>query len=58
MTGYTAEELGEGWEFKIVRSAMRGFARPDALRQMLDEEALTGYSSVARRAARSSRLSW
>src|ERR1043165_7026103 len=33
MSGYSAQELAEGWEFKIVRSATSAFKRPEFLRQ-------------------------
>jgi hypothetical protein len=44
MTGYSAQELAEGWEFKIVRSATSGFKRPDFLKQVLEEERRAGWT--------------
>jgi hypothetical protein len=46
MTGYTPQDLAEGWEFKIVRSATNAFKRPEFLRQVLDEEARAGWTLV------------
>jgi hypothetical protein len=43
MTGYTPQELAEGWEFKIVRSSTNGFKRDEFLRQVLDEEGRAGW---------------
>ena len=40
MTGYSAQELAEGWEFKIVRSVTSGFKRPDFLNGDESAEAL------------------
>jgi hypothetical protein len=42
MSGYSAQELAEGWEFKIVRSATSAFKRPEFLRQVLEEEKRAG----------------
>jgi hypothetical protein len=44
MTGYSAEDLAEGWEFKIVRSSTSGFKRPDFLEQVLQEERRAGWT--------------
>jgi hypothetical protein len=46
MTGYSAEELAAGWEFKILRSATSAFRRPEFLRQVLDEEEEAGWTLV------------
>jgi hypothetical protein len=43
MTRYDEADLAEGWEFKIMRSAMGNFGKPDVMRAMLEEEALTGW---------------
>ena len=43
MTGYTPADLSEGWEFKILRSAMGEFGKPDRLRHALEEEARAGW---------------
>ena len=44
-TGYRKDDL-EGWEFKIVRTATRRFRRPDAVRQLCDEEARAGWEML------------
>ena len=44
MTGYSAQELAEGWEFKIVRSATSGFKRPAFLNQVIEEERRAGWT--------------
>ena len=46
MTGYTPQELTEGWEFKIVRSATGSFRTPAFLRTVLDEEQRAGWTLV------------
>jgi len=46
MTGYTPQELAEGWEFKIVRSSTGAFRTPAFLRAVLDEEHRAGWSFV------------
>ena len=46
MTGYSDADLSEGWEFKILRSAMGRFGKPDHLRHALDEEARAGWTLV------------
>jgi hypothetical protein len=43
MTHYTAAELQE-WEFKIVRSNLAAFRKPEVLRQVCAEEARAGWS--------------
>jgi hypothetical protein len=44
MTGYTPQELAEGWEFKIVRSSTGAFRTPAFLRAVLDEEQRAGWT--------------
>ena len=46
MTGYTPQELAEGWEFKIVRSSTGAFRTPASLRAVLDEEQRAGWTLV------------
>jgi hypothetical protein len=46
MTGYTPQDLAEGWEFKIVRSATSAFRTPAFLRAVLDEEQRAGWTFV------------
>ena len=46
MTDYTPQELTEGWEFKIVRSATNAFKRPEFLKQVLEEEGKFGWVLV------------
>ena len=46
MTGYTPQELAEGWEFKIVRSSTGAFRTPAFLRAVLDEEQRAGWTFV------------
>ena len=46
MTGYSAQELAEGWEFKFVRSAIGAFRRPEFLKQVLEEEGRNGWTLV------------
>ena len=46
MTGYTPQELAEGWEFKIVRSSTGAFRTPTFLRAVLDEEQRAGWTFV------------
>ncbi len=43
MTSYRADELGDGWEFKILRSATGCFKDPEKLRSALEEEAEAGW---------------
>ena len=40
---YTAQELGEGWEFKILRANTRAFKHPDKLKHACDEEGQNGW---------------
>lgn len=46
MTPYSAQDLQEGWEFKILRSTTGAFRRPDVLRRVCDEEARAGWQLV------------
>src|SRR5882757_6347562 len=46
VTGYTAEELASGWEFKILRSATGGFKRTEFLQRVLEEEKRAGWTLV------------
>lgn len=46
MTVYTPQELAEGWEFKIVRSATGAFRKSAYLRAVLDEEQRAGWTFV------------
>lgn len=46
MTGYTPQDLAEGWEFKIVRSATGAFRTTAFLRAVLDEEQRAGWTLV------------
>lgn len=56
MTGYTQTDLSEGWEFKILRSAMGAFGKPDRLRMALEEEARAGWVLVEKFDSRRVRL--
>lgn len=46
MTGYSPQDLAEGWEFKFVRSATGGFKRSAFLKQVLEEEGRNGWTLV------------
>ena len=46
MATYTPEELTEGWEFKILRSATSGFKDAGFLRRSLEEEAPAGWTLI------------
>ena len=46
MTQYSAEELAQGWEFKIVRSNFASFRNPNVLQQVCQEEAGAGWTLV------------
>lgn len=46
MTGYTATDLADGWEFKILRSATGAFKKPEVLRGILEEEGRAGWVMV------------
>jgi hypothetical protein len=46
LTPYSRNDLAQDWEFKIVRSAMAGFRKPEFMRQVLDDEARAGWVLV------------
>ena len=46
MTAYTATDLADGWEFKILRSATGAFKKPDVLRRFLEEEGRAGWVMI------------
>ncbi len=46
MTPYSAKDLGEGWEFKILRANFATFRNPEKLRAVLDEEKSGGWTLV------------
>jgi hypothetical protein len=46
MTSYTKEDLTEGWEFKILRSATGAFKHPDKMKAALQDEARAGWVLV------------
>jgi hypothetical protein len=46
MTPYTAKDLAEDWEFKILWSATGRFRNPLWLRAVLEEEARAGWILV------------
>jgi hypothetical protein len=46
LTPYSAKELSEDWEFKILRTQMGGFRDPARLRAILDEEKRGGWMLV------------
>lgn len=46
MTQYSPQDLDQGWEFKILRSATGRFQDPAYFRQCLDEEARAGWELV------------
>lgn len=56
MTGYTATDLAEGWEFKILRSATGAFKKPEVLRRVLEEEGRAGWVMVEKFDAQRVRL--
>ena len=43
MTPYSAKDLAEGWEFKILRNVNGKFRDPFWLKAVLDEEARAGW---------------
>ena len=43
MAKYTQDELGNDWEFKIVRSESGAFRKPEVLRKLIEEEARAGW---------------
>ena len=46
MTSYSETDLSEGWEFKILRSNMNAFRKPDNLKTYLEEEGRAGWILV------------
>ena len=46
MTPYSEGELSEGWEFKILRSNLNAFRKPEDLRKFLEEEGRAGWILV------------
>jgi hypothetical protein len=46
MTPYSARDLAEGWEFKILRSLRARFRDPVWLQTILEEEARAGWMLV------------
>lgn len=46
MTGYTATDLDDGWEFKILRSATGAFKKPEFLQRALEEEGRAGWVMI------------
>src|SRR5581483_7314941 len=46
MTPYNAHDLGEGWEFKIIRSPRKLFGRPEFRDRVLGEESRGGWVLV------------
>lgn len=43
VTGYTPDDLQGDWEFKIVRSDAAAFHKPEAMNQLVEEEARAGW---------------
>ena len=43
MTRYSDEELGQGWEFKFVRSSTGAFRKAEAMRSVLERESRAGW---------------
>ncbi len=43
MTGYTPSDLSDQWEFKIVRSHLDAFKKPEVFRQLVQQENLAGW---------------
>jgi uncharacterized membrane protein YphA (DoxX/SURF4 family) len=46
MTPYTARDLAENWEFKILRSATGAFKDPAVMQRYLAEEDQAGWTLV------------
>ena len=46
MTTYSENDLSEGWEFKILRTNMNGFRKPENLKKYLEEEGHAGWELV------------
>jgi len=45
MTGYNKDDL-DGWEFKIVRSALGSFSNYDKVKEVCEQEAMGGWELV------------
>ena len=43
MARYTQDDLGNDWEFKIVRSESGAFRKPEVVKKLLEEEARAGW---------------
>ena len=43
MTRYTQDDLGNDWEFKIVRSESGAFRKSEVLKKLIEEEARAGW---------------
>lgn len=46
MTTYSSEDLGQDWEFKIVRANTAAFKSPKRLHRLMEEEARAGWTMV------------
>jgi len=46
MTPYSDSDLGDGWEFKILRANTAAFKDPQVLKQACEEEAQAGWVLV------------
>jgi hypothetical protein len=46
LTHYSAQELADGWEFKILRANTAAFRDPAVMKQVCDEEAQSGWVLV------------
>ena len=46
MSGYSGKDLADGWEFKIMRSSMGSFRKPEKLRDVLEQEKRGGWTFV------------
>ncbi len=46
LTGYSPEELAQGWEFKIVRANTAAFRNSAVMQQVCAEEARSGWALV------------
>ena len=46
MTPYSAKDLDDGWEFKILRSNFAAFRNQEKLRAVLEEEKRGGWILV------------
>jgi hypothetical protein len=46
MVTYTREDLEQDWEFKIVRANSAAFRKPENLRNLVEEEAVAGWTML------------